>query len=252
MVLQDKDKLFEWRICMNGFLEKLAKKNFKKIGIGFIIISLVAIIGIGITGYLNFGSRVKDWNQQNEVKDSSYETTYGTEEVYSSEIGDSKENENNDATASEGGQLDNEEWSAHRDKGAFESEHNEKHEIKFEKMINLTTVDKIFIGVAGIILALIAGLYWILVTLWMVRRAYLDGANYVLFGFGAFFINLAAVIVYYIYRSFISLCPSCGKLLKKDTEFCVYCGTDLKSTCPKCGVKIDKKYKFCSKCGTKQ
>ena len=65
-------------------------------------------------------------------------------------------------------------------------------------------------------------------------------------------------------------CPSCGRSIDEDSEFCTYCGekiaNDLSSNnstnilnkeessnfifCSFCGSKIDKNSKFCSECGT--
>lgn len=140
----------------------------------------------------------------------------------------------------------------HNGRGEFENIHRDRHEVEFDKILNLNTGDKVLIVVTGIIIVLISVAYWIFIILWLVRRAYLDGANYVLFGFGALCLNLAAVIAYYIYRSFSNRCPACGKMQKKDIEFCANCGEAVNTKCSNCGARIHKNDTYCSKCGTKQ
>ena len=238
---------------MNKFLEKLARRNFKKIGIGFIILCLVALIGIGVTGYTNFGSRINDWEQEDKTDSDTTENETGSE-------ANVEASDNNDESTAEYQDTDNEKDQSdnaamqfeHRDGNEFDTQHKGEHEFEFDKMFYLNTLDKIIIGITGLILMLLIVGYWIIITLWMIRRAYLDEANYILFGFGAFFFNIAAVIVYLIYRSFTDRCPACGKIQKREAEYCVNCGTHLVGTCINCSAKVNNNDLFCGNCGHKR
>ena len=48
-------------------------------------------------------------------------------------------------------------------------------------------------------------------------------------------------------------CPKCGKINKKGSSFCAYCGAKLKEkskkVCPYCGSKVRPQDNFCSNCG---
>lgn len=50
-------------------------------------------------------------------------------------------------------------------------------------------------------------------------------------------------------------CPSCGKLLEKDSVFCTSCGLKIipedAVICPNCHVVLDKNAAFCNNCGQK-
>lgn len=59
-----------------------------------------------------------------------------------------------------------------------------------------------------------------------------------------------------------TVCRNCGKTLKKDAKFCIYCGTAVEekkeqpvvekqtvNTCQKCGNPLDEEAAFCVNCG---
>lgn len=46
-------------------------------------------------------------------------------------------------------------------------------------------------------------------------------------------------------------CPNCNQIIPDDSEFCQYCGYELKLVCPKCGADLDDDSDFCKKCGKK-
>lgn len=46
-------------------------------------------------------------------------------------------------------------------------------------------------------------------------------------------------------------CPNCNQTIPDDSEFCQYCGHELKLVCPKCGADLDDDSDFCKKCGKK-
>lgn len=46
-------------------------------------------------------------------------------------------------------------------------------------------------------------------------------------------------------------CPNCNRTIPDDSEFCQYCGHELKLVCPKCGADLDDDSDFCKKCGKK-
>lgn len=46
-----------------------------------------------------------------------------------------------------------------------------------------------------------------------------------------------------------SRCTNCGKAIKKDFDFCPYCGEPKIKKCPDCGTVLKEDFKFCPKCG---
>lgn len=46
-------------------------------------------------------------------------------------------------------------------------------------------------------------------------------------------------------------CPNCNQTIPDDSEFCQYCGYEMKLVCPKCGADLDEDSEFCKKCGKK-
>ncbi|MBO4698513.1 zinc ribbon domain-containing protein [bacterium] len=46
-------------------------------------------------------------------------------------------------------------------------------------------------------------------------------------------------------------CANCGKAIKKDFDFCPYCGASQIKKCPNCGTVLKEDFKFCPKCGEK-
>ncbi|MCI2062977.1 MAG: zinc ribbon domain-containing protein [Eubacteriaceae bacterium] len=97
-------------------------------------------------------------------------------------------------------------------------------------------------GVFGII-------YWVIVLECMIKQTRKDGANTMLFGILTLFFNVAAVIGYFIYRSFMIRCPSCGKIAKKGSLYCRSCGAALELNCKNCGSRVLVSDKFCGNCG---
>lgn len=97
-------------------------------------------------------------------------------------------------------------------------------------------------GIFGIV-------YWIIVIECMIKQTQKDGANVVLFGMLTLFFNVAAVIAYFIYRSFMIRCPSCGKIARKGSLYCQACGAELERNCSNCGGRVLVGDKFCGTCG---
>ena len=46
-------------------------------------------------------------------------------------------------------------------------------------------------------------------------------------------------------------CLNCNHTIPDDSDFCQYCGHELKLVCPKCGADLDDDSDFCKKCGKK-
>ncbi|MBQ4558537.1 MAG: zinc ribbon domain-containing protein [Clostridia bacterium] len=46
-------------------------------------------------------------------------------------------------------------------------------------------------------------------------------------------------------------CPSCGKTIDSEMDFCSNCGTKIKKECSNCNHINSSNSKFCEKCGTK-
>ena len=44
-------------------------------------------------------------------------------------------------------------------------------------------------------------------------------------------------------------CPSCGRPVKPDWQYCPYCEAELKHPCPQCGYLLEPEWKRCPKCG---
>lgn len=70
-------------------------------------------------------------------------------------------------------------------------------------------------------------------------------------GAAAFTLNLAAVIIFIITRSFIrQRCPYCGKWQPLDFEYCSECGEHLVKKCRQCDCACEFGDKFCKNCGS--
>jgi predicted amidophosphoribosyltransferase len=48
-----------------------------------------------------------------------------------------------------------------------------------------------------------------------------------------------------------NLCPTCGKELPTEADFCLHCGArlDAKMKCPHCSAELILGSKFCGECG---
>lgn len=213
-------------------MNKILKINFKKTSLRFITAAVIAVVLCGIVNVFNFAGRVPTWRSQINTIKSEYKAS---------------QNVNVSSDSQNYRKHDHEKY-----KHGEDSDYNDEIEQKIKSVISLTTMDKAIIGVTGVIGVVLGAIYWILVVLWMTKRAYLDGANIVIVGIAALLFNIAAVAAYYIYRSLVNRCPSCGKIQKRNAEFCSYCGHNIVKTCSKCGAKIKFTDKFCNKCGNKQ
>jgi len=220
---------------MNKYLKKIIKLKFKKIGIMIITFNVIAILASGIVCYTKFNDRFEGWIQQIRTEDSNNEND-STNENYS--------NENM--------QKDYRDISKSNQNIEYNNDQNQNEDKDLSELLNLSKADKIIVVIVLMLMAMIGVTYWIFVVLWIIKRAYLDGANFVFFGILAFFFNIFAIIAYYLYKSTKKRCASCGKIQKYEAEYCSGCGIPLSKTCNKCGAKIDKNDNYCTKCGEKQ
>ena len=213
-------------------LDKIKNINFKKTSIRFITIAVIAVVLCGLVNLFNFGSRIPIWESQIKMIKSEYRQS----------------NSINASVNSNTNKIED----YRKNKHGEDSEHNDAVKEEIKSVVSLSTVDKVILGASGAVVIVIAAAYWILVVLWMIKRSYLDGANVVIVGIAALLFNVLAVAGYYVYRSLVNRCPACGKIQKKDAEYCSNCGTNIIKTCEKCGAKIKTCDRFCNKCGNKQ
>lgn len=153
-----------------------------------------------------------------------------------------QENEDNSIHSSEQNQLE-------------EIEIGEKHHKEndvFENM-NITkpsVLAKIAIGVTGLICALTAVTFWLLIAAWLYKAAILSGMNGLLWFLLGLCGTLFAVILFHLVRSFKrKKCSSCGHYSSVTARYCTECGAVLTEKCTECGGSARSDDKFCPSCG---
>lgn len=102
---------------------------------------------------------------------------------------------------------------------------------------------------AMILMALVVILYWLGLAGWMYERSFHDGLYPAIWTPVVFLTNLAGVIAYLIFRSFVPRCAACGHY-QLSGDHCVACGKPFYNECS-CGHKEKAGHAYCSNCGKK-
>lgn len=109
---------------------------------------------------------------------------------------------------------------------------------------------KIAVGVTGLLCALAAVTFWLLIAAWLYKAAVLSGMNGLLWFILGLCGNLFAVMLFNLVRSFIrQKCSSCGHYSLLAAKYCAECGAALTEKCTECGESVHPDDKFCPACG---
>lgn len=134
-----------------------------------------------------------------------------------------------------------------------EKENDDKDEGDVFAAVHLTrpsVAAKVTVGVTGLLYALVAALYWLLVAAWLYKAAAVSGMNGLLWALLGACGNLFAVILFHLARSFKrKKCPFCGRYVAVTARYCAECGTAFFKKCPACGGLTRDGDKFCPCCG---
>lgn len=104
--------------------------------------------------------------------------------------------------------------------------------------------------VVGLVLLALAAGYWLLVAGWLYQQAVRSDMNGVLWLLLGLVGNLAAVVLFIVYRSVTHVaCDDCGGWSPKDAGYCRRCGAALGKNCPVCGEPLRRNDCYCSHCG---
>lgn len=110
---------------------------------------------------------------------------------------------------------------------------------------------KILLLTLTVCFLLLMAVYWFSTAAALYKSAVSAGMNGPLWGAAALALNLAAVIIFIITRSFMrQRCPSCGKWQPIDFEYCSECGEHLVKKCRQCDCACGFGDKFCKNCGS--
>jgi len=223
-------------VIMNKWKERLLRWDFKKLGIIYAIVVAAFVIISMIVGYVQFGSRLSELKNEEvyvEKTESSEFEEKGTQE------------EEDDFNTLKGFHKGGREWhEGNYERGGM------SHDI--EDILQLTTGEKITLGVMGMIAGMLFVIYWLLVFLWIIQRSILNGADPVIFGLLTLIFNLGGVALFFLYSHFfIVKCPECLKSQERKNHFCINCGRELYRTCPKCQHSCRTEDIYCRQCGEK-
>ncbi len=206
---------------MTKISNKIMEINFiQKLKQLIIAVLCVALLGGGLSAFLLRGqigeviTSVQEWH---ESKDGyRYETV--NEESDHREVG--KEH--------------------HKEDDAFENIHITEPSI----------AAKVTVGVTGLLFALAAAIYWLLIAAWLYKTAVLSGMNGLLWFLLGLCGNLLAAILFHLVRSFKrQKCSSCSHYSSIEAKYCTECGAALTEKCTRCGEPVHSGDKFCPSCG---
>lgn len=153
----------------------------------------------------------------------------------------------------------------HENKGdyRYETEHEESNYLKAQKenhkeddtfeKIHITepsVAAKVTVGVTGMLSALAAAIFWLLIAAWLYKAAVLSGMNGLLWFLLGLCGNLLAAILFNLVRSFTrKKCSFCGHYSLTESQYCTECGVVLTGKCTECGESVNPDDKFCPACG---
>lgn len=105
--------------------------------------------------------------------------------------------------------------------------------------------------VTGMLLKLLALIFWVLIAVWIYRDSKQRRLNSVFWGIFGVITGIFGLIIYFIYKHWIAFCSVCKVKVAKDANYCDNCGNYLQSKCSSCGEIVSTKDNYCIKCGTK-
>lgn len=220
---------------------KVSKMNLKK---SFAVLAIVGVIfgvGSGIALYQNFGGRISQITEYNRQQREEWLQSL---EQYNQEINEQLQ------TSKQGGHSHDsyyENWNHHgRDLKKWNYGHLDN---EWKQIWNISTSDKVLIGVLSVGGLLLCVIYWLLCMAWAYQKADKMGSNKGLWTIAALFFNLWAILVMYGYSLLNGTCKNCGRLKKKNEKYCSHCGTAYQQECIHCHTPLQSGSKFCPNCG---
>lgn len=201
--------------------------NLKRAILVFVAVGFILVLGCSAVLYGNFKDRMEQWESAVKI---SGEYQMGEKE--------DKYDGHNDFSGE-----DYRKKYSHR-----------KTEVEFEevwKEQDLSTRDLAFIAGCGIIGIGLVVWYWLLCMVWACRKSERMGVNSTIWILAAFFINLAAVALLYLYAAWKGTCDQCGRVCSGGSKYCDRCGKPFEIQCPDCGQAVDRKAGYCGNCGKK-
>lgn len=226
---------------MKKMKNKALSLNLKKSFLILVIVGVIFGIGSGIAVYLNFGDRISQVSEYE--KQQREEWLQGIEQNGQGSGEQSK-------TPAWG-------WYNRNDRYGFRNYSGEDSKIwnrnisdnEWEQRLNLSTNDKVLIGVLSGIGALLGIAYRVLCMIWAYQKADKMGSNKGLWVIATLFFNLWAIAAMYGYSLIRGTCPSCGQLKKKNEKYCSRCGAAYQQECSQCQAPVQSGSKFCPNCG---
>ena len=138
------------------------------------------------------------------------------------------------------------------DHAAWKERHHEAEWLENIRITEPSAAAKVTVGITGLLCALAAAMYWLLIAAWLYQSAVLSGMNGFLWFLLGLCGNLLAAILFYLVRSFLrKKCSSCGHYSLKTAKYCTECGAALAAQCAECGATVCTNATFCPSCGKK-
>ena len=188
------------------------KKGFCNLILCFIILCIIA----GVGTIAKFGGRISEAAQQIEVTEKTNEPIEQNGDINRRERNQEKE-----------------------------------HDVEWEKLIELTTSDYVFLVCVAFAFWIILCIYWLYTTAYVVSKSLEVGANAWVFGVLTLAANILGLVCLWGYMKLHHICPGCGKLQPWKANNCSICGTAIYEKCPDCGSRISVKDNYCNGCGRK-
>lgn len=141
------------------------------------------------------------------------------------------------------------------DEGAGEDRNTEPHRgewLEPEAVVTPPSVPAIAaVSITGLLCALLALAFWLLVALWLYQAAILakmNGSLWLLLGLVG---SVGTVFLFILVRSLTrKKCDACGEYQPAKAQYCAKCGAALFVKCPVCGTAHKKVDLFCQSCGS--
>lgn len=230
---------------MQQWREKIQKINFKKLIVSFFAAAVVLIVASGVTMAVNFGPRIQDWKTTREQQEAAK-----GQEVQQQEQSRQEQTQQEDSKSEN--DKENGSFSKGEEEGGWQEGRDDRyHGEEIENIIDLTQTDKILVGIVMVVFIVLFCAYWVIVVIGTLRMSYRYGTDALVWGVFALFFNLLAVAALYLYALTRLKCPHCGKLHKRDTQYCSRCGEAFIQTCENCGSQIVAGTVYCTVCGRK-
>lgn len=216
---------------MERLKNKVLNLNLKKSFVVLVIVGAIFGVGSGIALHQKFGDRIL---QIEEYDKQQKEEWLQSLEQYNREAGEQS-------------QVLEWEWHDHDDYyGDWDYEHLDN---EWEQMLNISTGDKVLLGLLSGIGLLLCAVYWLLCMVWAYQKADRMGSNKELWTIATFFLNFWVILVMYGYSFVNGTCKNCGRLKKRNEKYCSHCGAAYQQECRHCHASLQKDSNFCPNCG---